>query len=467
MAAEARTPRRFRYIIPWLLAVVAAMLLVILMGAGGSSATSNIMGDANCDGAITIMDSSSVLAAAGLGTQTPCSNLADVNCDGDVVFVDAFIILQSVAGFTQTVEAGCPIIGEAVSTTPAITNGTSPTTPPTSIPTATPTPNATATPTSGPTYTPGAGQMPPLPQRWVGVNVWGLAASNSVYSCGSAGGNHGQFLDTTFTEMRSAGIDVVRFWAFQAYAMSLSNGSRDWSALDAVFQNALEHGVYLVPVLDNYWKDCNYWPITLYPNGQRHQGYPLSQPQWIQEIVNRYSGHPALLLWEVVNEPEANSHSTSDVLAFQQEMAGLVSAVKAEDPNTPVSLGNLGNGQYGFSNTNYKATFLASGADWMTAHDYQDWNVPIPWPNSCDWNSMCSDLEDSKDLGVPFYIGETGSDGCDNSSKANALRNKIEAYHAAGAVGIIYWAFDIRANPGNCGYDIGPDGATAAVFGDY
>jgi mannan endo-1,4-beta-mannosidase len=309
--------------------------------------------------------------------------------------------------------------------------------------------------------------MPALPQAWVGVNVWGLAATESVYSCGSAGGNHEQFLDTTFSELRSAGVDVVRFWAFEAYAMAKANGSRDWSALDRVFDNALQHGVYLMPALDNYWKDCNSWPITLYPNGQRHQGYPVSQVQWVDEIVSRYAGHPALLVWEVVNEPEANSHSTSDVQAFQAEMAGLVSAVKAADPDTPVSLGNLGSGQHGFSNTAYKQTFLASGADWMTAHDYQDWNVPIPWANSCSWNSMCSDLNDAQSLDVPFYIGETGSDGCDNSSKANALRAKIDAYHAQGAVGVVYWAFDIRAGAGNCGYDIGPDGTTIGVFGEY
>ena len=309
--------------------------------------------------------------------------------------------------------------------------------------------------------------MPPLPQAWVGVNVWGLAATDSLYSCGSAGGSHEQFLDNTLSELRAADVDVVRFWAFQAYAMSATSGTRDWSALDSVFANALEHGVYLMPALDNYWNDCNYWPITLWPNGQRHEGYTVSPTQWIDEVVDRYSGHPALILWEVVNEPEATSHSGAGLQAFQAEMAGLVAAVKAADPNTPVSLGNIGSGQRGFSAASYKDTFLASGADWATAHDYQDWNVPIPWPSSCDWNSMCSDLEDANEMGVPFYIGETGSDGCDNAAKADSLRAKIEAYHEQGSVGVIYWAFDIRMNPGHCGFDIGPGGPAMAVFTDF
>lgn len=306
--------------------------------------------------------------------------------------------------------------------------------------------------------------MPALPQAWVGVNVWGLAATDSEYSCGSAGGSHQQFLDNTFSELHTGGVDVVRFWVFQAYAKSLTNGARDWSALDRVFASAQAYGIYLIPVLDNYWNDCNYWPVSLWPNGHKHDGYDVSSTQWINEVVHRYAGNPALLLWEVMNEPEAASDSSSDVQAFRTEMAGLVAAVKAVDPRTPVSLGDIGSGQHGFSSGAYKDTFLASGADWATAHDYQDWKTPIPWPSSCDWNSMCSDLKDAKAMGVPFYIGETGSSDCDNSAKANALRAKIQAYHSQGAVGVIYWAFDIRNSAGNCGFDVGPGGPVMAVF---
>ena len=483
MGTGARTPRRFRHFALCAAVAAGALSLMLLSGTGSSVAAPATMGDANCDGAVEARDAHLALgAASGLGWPAPCIDQTDVDCDGWITAADTLIILKAVADLRSTVNASCPRVGselpgvaaaptETPTSTPAPTEtpASTPTPTPTSTPTQTPAPTQTPTqtPTPTPTPTPGSGGMPALPQAWVGVNVWGLAATDSLYSCGSAGGSHVQFLDDTLSQLRAGGVDVVRFWAFQAYAMSPTGGTRDWSALDSVFARALEHGVYLMPALDNYWNDCNYWPITLWPNGQSHDGYTLSPTQWIDEVVNRYSGHPALLLWEVVNEPEAASHSSADVQAFGAEMAGLVAAVKAADPNTPVSLGNIGSGQHGFSAAAYKDTFLASGADWATAHDYQDWDVPIPWPNSCDWNSMCSDLEDAEAMGVPFYIGETGSSDCDNVAKANSLRAKIEAYHAQGAVGLIYWAFDIRANAGNCGFDIGPDGPTMAVFSEF
>jgi len=102
---------------------------------------------------------------------------------------------------------------------------------------------------------------------WVGVNDWGLAASKVVYECGARNMPHKQVVDTTFSHLKAAGIRVVRFWAFQTYAQSFApDGStrRDWSALNEVFASAQAHGIRLIPVLDNEWNDCDYWPISLY-----------------------------------------------------------------------------------------------------------------------------------------------------------------------------------------------------------
>ncbi len=468
MGVDIRMLARVRHVMLLAAVILGAALTVLVAGAGSSAAASARAGDADCNGTVDGVDALLALqAGSGLEVSAGCLNQADADCSGHIAVADALIILRSLAGFTSTVSSTCPRIGSLIPREPAASDPATPT--PSTVATTAPTPTASPSPTSSPTPRPsqGSGGMPALPQAWVGVNVWGLAAADSEYSCGSAGGSHQQFLDNTLNELRGDGVDVVRFWAFQAYAKALGSGTRDWSALDRVFASAQAHGVYLIPVLDNYWDDCDYWPVSLWPNGHRHDGYNLSPAQWISEVVQRYANNPAVLLWEVENEPEAASHSASDVAAFQSEMAGLVSAVKAADPGTPVSLGNIGSGQHGFSNTAYKATFLASGADWATAHDYQDWNTPIPWSNSCDWNSMCSDLKDAKSMGVPFYIGETGSDTCDNSAKANALRAKIQAYHAQGAVGVIYWAFDIRTRAGNCGFDVGPGGPVMAVFKDF
>jgi hypothetical protein len=64
--------------------------------------------------------------------------------------------------------------------------------------------------------------MAPLPSRWVGVNVWGLAAAEDVYDCGGSSGTHQETLDATFSHLKASGVDVVRFFAFQSYAINLS-----------------------------------------------------------------------------------------------------------------------------------------------------------------------------------------------------------------------------------------------------
>ena len=110
---------------------------------------------------------------------------------------------------------------------------------------------------------------------WLGVNDWGIAGSKGNYDCGARDIPHIQLVDNTFSHLKAAGASVVRFWAFQTYAQSLAvNGhvQRDWSALDEVFESAKAHGIRLVPVLDNEWNDCDYWPLSL---DNYHYAWPL------------------------------------------------------------------------------------------------------------------------------------------------------------------------------------------------
>ncbi|MFN8638116.1 MAG: beta-galactosidase [Dehalococcoidia bacterium] len=331
---------------------------------------------------------------------------------------------------------------------------------------------AAASPTSSPELgvrVSGAAQRGPS-APWVGMNVWALAAAADVYTCGATSMPHQQALDATFEHLRGAGVSVVRFWAFQSYAMG-PDGERKWDALDRVFAAAEAHGVWLIPVLSNNWRDCDYWPVSLYPNGgQRkdagdwyrtgyrspYDGYRSSYVAWIDEVVGRYGSRGRVLTWEVANEPQARSTSSSDRQAFEAFLGEAVARIRANDTSTPISLGSMGTGQPGFEGAHYGA-LLSRLADVATAHDYDLPDEALPRVG-CSYNCLRADLVTAAQAGRPFYVGEAGIQGCD-AYRSDRLIRKMEATFGAGAQGYVFWAYREDASSADCGFDIGPQSA--------
>ena len=98
--------------------VVLTLAIVIACLATGSAGTaassSDILGDADCSGAVNPVDGLVILRHdAGLA-QAPCANLADVQCDGDVDAVDSLQVLRFDAGFSVSQQPDCSTIGQPV-----------------------------------------------------------------------------------------------------------------------------------------------------------------------------------------------------------------------------------------------------------------------------------------------------------------------------------------------------------------
>jgi len=328
--------------------------------------------------------------------------------------------------------------------------------------------------TSDASRTPGAGPSPAarespagLRPPWVGVNTWGLAASSEVYSCGASEVPQTQLLDSSFPRLRAAGIEVVRFWAFQSHATN-PQGIRDWTALDRVFERAESHGIALIPVLGNNWTDCDYWPVSDYPHGgtrkdtadwyrdafrEPYDGYPVSYTAWVEEVTRRYAGRKPLVLWELVNEPRAHTASPSDVdvlSRFLEEARGIVYSV---DQRTPVSLGLASPSEPGIGDSRFRE--LARLADYATVHDYAHADDAVP-AGRCTGDCVQTAIQLARLEGKPLYVGESGIDGCDNPKRAQQLVEQMESAFRAGAVGYVFWAYDERATPTDCGFEFGP-----------
>ena len=300
-----------------------------------------------------------------------------------------------------------------------------------------------------------------------------------MYTCGAADRPHLETLDATFSQLATSGVDVVRFWAFQSYATDEA-GARNWTALDRVFSVAQAHHIALIPVLGNNWKDCDYWPASAYASGagqrkdstdwyrdafrQPYDGYRVSYLDWVAEVGTRFGGHPSLVGWELVNEPRARSHAYEDVAALHAFLVTTRDALAAVDPGTPVSFGAIGSGEPGFAGLRYRQ--LAREADLATAHDYDHPDEPLPGER-CEFDCVRSALRDAIAEARPFYVGESGIASCDTEARADQLMRKMAAAFEAGADGYVFWAYDQRAQPDDCGFDFGPRSPLLAAIARF
>jgi hypothetical protein len=100
------------------LIVIAALALGLLVVGGPSSAhagppqSSNVLGDADCSGAVTALDAlADVQAAAAIPGGPPCLTLGNVICTDATGIDDAIAILRWLGGLDPKLPDECPVIG--------------------------------------------------------------------------------------------------------------------------------------------------------------------------------------------------------------------------------------------------------------------------------------------------------------------------------------------------------------------
>lgn len=218
------------------------------------------------------------------------------------------------------------------------------------------------------------------PFRFVGVNMFGAASDPRIYACGPYMKNPDVELDDWFRRARQeTNARVIRFWGFQRY----TNGGTDWYALDRVIRLAGAYGFKVMPVLENQHEECTRGGArsdTWYAGGYRQQygGYPLSYPEYVRRIVERYRGEPAIFAWMLMNEAESQSADDAGKLdalyGFASDMSALI---KSLDPNHLVTLGVVGGRQLGVWGS-YRALHALPGIDFLDYHDYGANDEPLP-----------------------------------------------------------------------------------------
>jgi mannan endo-1,4-beta-mannosidase len=326
------------------------------------------------------------------------------------------------------------------------------------------------------------------PFRFVGSNLYNAAGDPSIYECGPWLGDPDAELDGWFTHARvDYGASVVRFWAFQSY----TRGGTNWEALDRVLRLAAQHGLKVIPVLENQWPECTqggYKHAGWYAGGYRkpYGAYPLSYLDYVGRVVQRYRDDPAILGWSLMNEAESRSaDGAADPEALYAFTRDVSAYLKSLDPNHLVTLGVIGGGQPGVEPPAYERLHALNTIDFAEYHDYLADEEPLPgatvfdgagatsapaendgnvgwlsdlaagridlsWAPGNATGSLALALRTAAALDKPLVVGEAGMTTCYRvngsalltpASRAALFDAKLATFFAAGGAGYLIWAW--------------------------
>lgn len=226
-----------------------------------------------------------------------------------------------------------------------------------------------------------------------------------------------------------------QYWDKETGAPAYHEGPNGLERLDYVLHTARKHGVKVILVLTNNWKEFGGIDqyVVWYGLEHHHQFYTDERVKkaykaWVSHLVNRvnsidgtpYRDDPAIFAWELANEPRCKNFSefdavegwdTSTITKWAGEMS---SYVKSLAPNHMVAVGDEGfldnrvrdHGFYrGEDGVDHEALTALEHVDLGTFHLYPDnWGTGLRF--STNW--IKDHIDVAQKLGKPTVLEEYG-----------------------------------------------------------
>lgn len=328
--------------------------------------------------------------------------------------------------------------------------------------------------------------------RFTGTNAYYLLHE-------AARGNTG-IIDEVYSAARDADMTVIRTWAFyddpdSRNALQSEPGvysERVFRALDYLIYKAAEYNLRLILVLTNNWEDYGgsmqyvRWSPTATSRDDFYTDYYCRQyyRRYVHDVLTRtntytglqYKDDPAIMAWELINEPTSNDESGRIVRQWIDEMAPHVRSV---DPNHLIGVGGGGwdnsfilyerflesvpvdqkrlhwmlNGSRGVS---YALNIRSEHIDYASAHVYPDmWNLSLY--QTVQWLRNLQSIAAGE--GKPFVLGELGK----RANRKIAFNTVLHALFASGGNGALIWQYPEMNRHTSGGYAFDGDSDPDAV----
>ncbi|MBN6547863.1 cellulase family glycosylhydrolase, partial [Actinacidiphila bryophytorum] len=288
-------------------------------------------------------------------------------------------------------------------------------------------------------------------------------------------------IDSEMANMASDGVTVVRTWMFDHEtwhgfepAKNTMN-EQQWAEFDYILYSAAQHGLRVVPTLENYWTAYGGVNAVLGWEGvsTANSGYFFDSTKcpgcladyefYVNYALNRvnhytgvaYKNDPTIFSWEMMNEPRYQDVNPADntVGATFRAWEDKVGAyIKNIDPNHMVDNGIEGQGSsYGYGSDNgvpYTYECQSQYIDFCSAHIYptEGWaNLSV----SATQALVAKYITDAHTgAGKPFFLGEFNTSAGTRSTYWPAIYTTMESGNGDADA---FWWYMNSSKDGNYG----------------
>jgi endo-1,4-beta-mannosidase len=256
-------------------------------------------------------------------------------------------------------------------------------------------------------------------------------------------------LEADFAKMRVLGFNTVRFdllWAWFEPRPG-SYHPEAFAQLDVFLRLAHQYGIYLHPTLFIGGEVGEaFWDVPW-----RQGRHPHADPEMLRlqtdlaaEFARRYREEPAILAWDLTDEPPywIVGRQTTDAMAINWTRL-IAGAVRRDDP---ARLLCVGTSMEDLNHGPFRPDNLAAEVDFFSVHPYSIYTLDrFPDPMLSERGTYAAAFQATLSLGAgrPAMIHEFGASAAQYSPDRIAAYDRVTLYSglAAGACGFLPWCY--------------------------
>jgi endo-1,4-beta-mannosidase len=254
-------------------------------------------------------------------------------------------------------------------------------------------------------------------------------------------------IEADFAKMRDLGINFFRFdlvWQWFEPRPGQFN-EEAFRQFDFMIEMAHKYEIYLNPnfFIGGQVGDA-YWDVP-WRNGRHPHADPdmlRLQARHVEKIAQRYQGEPAIMVWDLTDEPPfwIVGHDTTDAMAANWTQL-LCTSLREVDPDHLIMCGTAGQD---LGRGPFRADVIVRWVDFLSVHPYPIYNPDLyPEPLLSTRMTYAAALETmlSRGTGKPVLMHEFGatSSQYDPERQARYYNTLMYSALAAGNQGFVAW----------------------------